>query len=607
LLAGSSFFRPSLSSSLLAVAHRHRLALLACSGGPRPRLVASLDAVSPPESVTSLAWVVFAASSSSGGGQAAAGTAPRPPRLPAAAAAATAAPCPPSPSATLNARSTPRLEEGCLLVGTSSGHLQIHAERAAAGSGKAGGSAATTTPPRARLLHRQRVHGGPILRLRLRPAGAGLDGQALDDDITAISPDAVARLAAVEARAVGRAAASRGGGGGPTTAHDWRGGGRLGGGGSPLLGVQRWDLRSARGVGPRTDGLVLGPRLPRLRDALEGRGGGGGEGGGGEAPTSRLVILSAGTSPALAAHDAAEHAPRGTAALVADLAASVAAGLLGAARAAVAGRGGGLRAGIRSWVTGEAAAPSASPRPASAPGDGAASSAWDSASAASSRPSSGGASPAATPGRPGSAGGGGAPPPPPLQPEKADPPPPGEAAPVWRSFADGPRTVTALHPSPTGALAAACDALGRVLLVDGADGGRVARVWKGYRRAQLAWVVLGPPSAALAAAASPALASALAAAAAEDGVPVSSASLTALVAYAPRRGVVEGWCVRTGARLGVARVGPAARLVAPEPVLGLGGGGGEGGGAGPRDAWLVDGGSGVVTSVVGLMEGGWSE
>ncbi len=564
--------------------------------------MAALDAVVNPETVTALRWVVFA--SSGGSGSRRASTA-RPPRSP----AAGTAPAPPS-TPTLNSRTAPRLEEGCLLVGTSTGHVQVHAERSS--SGRASPTPSSPTPSgRGRLLHRQRVHAGPIVSLRLRPAGAGLDPVALDDDISVTAPDAVARLAAVEARAVCQAAAGGGGG-----APDWRAR-RL----APLplpLGVQRWDL--GRGVGPRTDGIVLGPRLPRLRDALDGRDGG--SGGGGRGGPGRLVILSAGAAPAaLAAHDAAEHAPRGTAALVADLAASVAAGLLGAARAALAGREGGLRAGIRGWVAARASsstpggarlgppgprpAPDAAGEPPSRP-----------ASAASSRPSSEAPSPAATPGRPSSAGwaagaAAGAAVAAGAEKAGAPPPPAGEPAALWRAFADPSRRITALHPAPTGALAAAADALGRILLVDGADGCRVTRVWKGYRGAQLAWVQLSPPSAAASAAASPATAAALTAAAAYAGEAIDTASLLVLVAYAPRRGVVEGWCPRTGARLGVARVGSGAAapccLVSPDAVLGLGGGRGVPGGVGPRDAWVVDGGSGVVTSVVSLMERGWRE
>jgi hypothetical protein len=98
---------------------------------------------------------------------------------------------PPPPQRSVQRAGAPRArsaaaDDGCLLVGTSTGHLQLHAPRGLA------------------LLHRQRLHGGPCVALRPRAAGAGLCPQDAADDVTAVFRDAVARVAALEARRSGR-------------------------------------------------------------------------------------------------------------------------------------------------------------------------------------------------------------------------------------------------------------------------------------------------------------------------------------------------------------------------------------------------------------------
>lgn len=74
-------------------------------------------------------------------------------------------------------------DDGCLLVGTSDGHLQLHA-------------GATGV-----LLHRQRLHGSACLALRPRVAGAGLCPEDAAEDVTAVFRDALARVSALEASA----------------------------------------------------------------------------------------------------------------------------------------------------------------------------------------------------------------------------------------------------------------------------------------------------------------------------------------------------------------------------------------------------------------------
>ena len=74
-------------------------------------------------------------------------------------------------------------DDGCLLVGTSDGHLQLHAGATGA------------------LLHRQRLHGSACLALRPRVAGAGLCPEDAAEDVTAVFRDALARVSALEASA----------------------------------------------------------------------------------------------------------------------------------------------------------------------------------------------------------------------------------------------------------------------------------------------------------------------------------------------------------------------------------------------------------------------
>ncbi len=55
--------------------------------------------------------------------------------------------------------------------------------------------------------------------------------------------------------------------------------------------------------------------------------------------------------------------------------------------------------------------------------------------------------------------------------------PKAEGAATWRSLRDDARVVIALAPAPRGALLAAADSLGRVMLVDAANM-RLVRMWK---------------------------------------------------------------------------------------------------------------------------------
>ncbi len=112
---------------------------------------------------------------------------------------------------------------------------------------------------------------------------------------------------------------------------------------------------------------------------------------------------------------------------------------------------------------------------------------------------------------------------------------------------DAPRRGRCLRLAPRGALAAAADSLGRVLLLDLQAGPLCAiRLWKGYRDAQLAW--LDGPS--------------------EGGVCETPPPLC-LAVHAPHRGgLLEVWRMRHGGCVARLRCGPNCRLLAPCPVLG---------------------------------------
>lgn len=467
-------------SCLLAVAHGPRVALVPLSPHAPPSAVAPHGVPSPgpsvpgDEAVTAATFCVFAPRARGG---------------------------------------TPSPDDGLLLLGTSSGHLQLH---------PAGGGPA---------LLRQRVGAGAVLALHARAAGAGTDPSALDDDVSVVLADAVVRLTGAELSAAAALAGRREGGPRPALAP---------------LALATWSV--ARSTGPRTDAALAGPRPPGLRDALDGI----------VAPGGRVLVLTCGVAPPLAAHDAAEVAPRGALSLVADLATSVAASVFGAARAAVVG---GRDKGIRSAVRGAVAAARASR-------DG------------------GGVAAVSPPGtRPQSAG---------TPSDDAGAPPVGEPAPVWRSLVDAPaRRAATLALAPSRGLAASADGLGRVMLLD-AGTGLVLRVWKGVRGAQLAWL---PRAAAPAPAATPPRARGGRKRKSPDAEsPLAHPRTPLLAIYAPRRGSVDVWSpAPPGPRVASLPAGPRGRLLTPSPLLGVAAAGGVGGGGG--DPWLLDCGTGVGWSV----------
>ena len=398
-------------------------------------------------------------------------------------------------AAALTVRPPSRLGElidcECLLVGTRDGALQLHD---AAG----------------RLLFRQRLHALPVEHISVRPSGAGLRADDASEDVTVAFADSVARLSALELRThlkllrLARQSAAAAAGGGSSSSS------------VAPLSVQRFELPA--GYGARTSAVCLGTR-PRDLDALLAVGGGGGgsggssggargAGGGGGVGGGRLLVATGGSRPPLGGIEIDEHPQRSTLARLAGAATAVTAAAVGAASKAAALGPSLLGHGVRSLAGWVAAAPLG----------------LGGSSSSSAAAAGGGAGAAA----PSYADLQGAPKP--------------EPSLAWRPLRDDARALGALVPAPAGALLAAPDALGRVLLVDGA---RMAalRMWKGYRGAQCGWA-LPPPGHAWA----------------RHGL--------LLAIYAPRRELVEVWAPRAGVRVAARRLD--------------GGGGGSGSGGAVR-------------------------
>lgn len=101
---------------------------------------------------------------------------------------------------------------------------------------------------------------------------------------------------------------------------------------------------------------------------------------------------------------------------------------------------------------------------------------------------------------------------------------------------DSHRQATSILEAPNASLAVATDAFGRVSLVD-TRACVIVRMWKGYRDAQCGWMVVGVKG---------------------EG----EKDTLYLVIHAPRRGLVEVWRMRHGARACAQAVGTGWRLVA---------------------------------------------
>ncbi|PRW57579.1 Rab3 GTPase-activating non-catalytic subunit [Chlorella sorokiniana] len=322
----------------------------------------------------------------------------------------------------------------CLLVGTSGGHLQLHSATSGA------------------LLLRQQLHHTAAVAAAVRWGGSGTDPEDLSEDVTITFADATVRLPAWEVWAAVRWHAGQAGRSGGS--HWWSAASAAataaaGGGSAPHhLAFSKFTL--PRGTGPRSAALCLGPPPPSLYAAMTGRREG----------QHRLHILTVGSAPPVAAYEVEESRAPGLLSLVSDLASSTAASLLGKARwyvpnpAAAAGRS--LLGGLRRQRSGGGSA----------------------GSVASSASSSMADLQAA-----GAAGAAGQ-----QQGRRRGDKIPGEPASLAAAVWDEKRAVTQMAPSPCGRWAACCDSLGRVLLVD-ATSTLILRMLKGYRDAQVAWLV----------------------------------------------------------------------------------------------------------------------
>ncbi|KAI3434710.1 hypothetical protein D9Q98_002771 [Chlorella vulgaris] len=295
----------------------------------------------------------------------------------------------------------------------------------------------------ARLL-RQPLHHSAVVGAAVRWSGCGSDPSDLSEDVSLAFADAVVRLPSWEVWAAVRWHSGQAAGGG-----GWWGGG--GGTGSMPHDLTFSKFLLPKGAGPRTQAICLGPPPLSLYAAMAGRAG-----------PPRVHMLTAGSSPPLASYEAEESAAPGLLSLVSDLASTTAASLLGRARsyvpgpAASAGRSlfGGLRRGAGSGS-----------------GDG------------SSNGGTGGDAQQQQQQQQGAAA---------KKREKI----PGEPASLRGVVWDEQRCITQLALAPTGRLAACCDTLGRVLLVD-TGSTLLVRMLKGYRDAQVAWLVCSKPEGAV--------------------------------------------------------------------------------------------------------------
>lgn len=108
------------------------------------------------------------------------------------------------------------------------------------------------------------------------------------------------------------------------------------------------------------------------------------------------------------------------------------------------------------------------------------------------------------------------------------------------------RLGTSVVLSPNRRLAAVADDFGRVVLFDTANGIAV-RIWKGYRRAEVGWVV--------------AVADETNKARNNGGGEEHPKQANFLVIYAPKRGILEIWCTQNGPRVAAFNVGKHCRLL----------------------------------------------
>ncbi|KAL3159591.1 hypothetical protein ABBQ38_010003 [Trebouxia sp. C0009 RCD-2024] len=433
--------------NLVALALGQKLAILAAQDVEVDQhSTVSISACSIPEQITTLCWLAYAS---------------------------------------YNAEEEVHLQDVCLLLGTSLGYLQLHAEDG-------------------QLLHRQRLHTTSAQAISVRVAGMGLKPDDGSEDVSITFSDSIVRLSSLSIRSLVRQ---------QLQIRRWDDDSP-----SSPLSYNIWDLRRA---GPRSAGVCAGLKPHSLYATLTGRD-----------THQKLLLLTAGRDPALAAYEAEEVLQRGSLAFVSSLASSVASGVFGVAKAAAWGRQAGFRAGLRNWVAAKVIAEQ--------------------------------------PGSPRAA----------KDDEKL---PKGESVTLFRSLKDGPRAVDRLLLAPRGPLAVASDSFGRVLLID-VISVTVVRIWKSYRDAQFGWIMCSSSGGAtqtqrsstdqpMSHQAHPGKRRRSDQETQDGGQAPQTTQqqpgILHLVLYAPRRRALELWQMRSGLRVATVQVASACKLLQRSLSFGL--------------------------------------
>ncbi|CAL5218633.1 g334 [Coccomyxa viridis] len=158
-------------------------------------------------------------------------------------------------------------EESYLLVGTSTGHLQLH--------GSDG-----------QLLHRQRLHVKAVTGITVRCAGMQAGSEGASEDITVCSEDAVARVSSLELQSPTYLRKTVG------VSVKW-----------PSLGYNKWD--TSRKTGRRQAAICAGVKPPGLYTSMTG-----------SDAKHPLVLITVSRSPAVTAFTVSKHAAHGALQLI---------------------------------------------------------------------------------------------------------------------------------------------------------------------------------------------------------------------------------------------------------------------------------------------------
>ncbi|KAK3265361.1 hypothetical protein CYMTET_25946 [Cymbomonas tetramitiformis] len=279
-----------------------------------------------------------------------------------------------------------------------------------------------------KFLQSQRFHTTEVIRLRVRGGESGPCRGDATEDLTVLYTGALVRLDAFDLQSCVRRWQVLGAG-----QHESE------------LQVRKWELPKWKGS-VCLDGVCAGPFPPLLDNLLTSSS---------DAPVSDLCLLTVGCKPAMMAYSASETDDLGVVALASKVVGSMGSAVFGLANSVASSAkhaASGRVPVLGSWLGSALGAASATASAASA-----------------ARPQS--------------------------EAEKHDVRPGEEAAleeggrtRPWRAVQDGPRRVTSLRLAPRGSMAASTDSLGRVCLLDTASPFTLVRMWKGYRKASIAWL-----------------------------------------------------------------------------------------------------------------------